>query len=118
MNGFLTTHVLDTAKGCPAAGIHIELFRYDNGQAIKLGEAVTNADGRTDSPILSKEDFALGQYELVFHAGDYLRRQNKDASEPLFLDVIPLRFGVADESQHYHVPLLLSPYGYTTYRGS
>ncbi|MDB0044949.1 hydroxyisourate hydrolase, partial [Planktomarina temperata] len=73
MNGFLTTHVLDTAKGCPAAGIRIELFRYDNGQAIKLGEAVTNADGRTDSPILSKEDFALGQYELVFHAGDYLR---------------------------------------------
>ena len=117
MNGFLTTHVLDTAKGCPAAGIHIELFRYDNGQAIKLGEAVTNADGRTDSPILSKEDFALGQYELVFHAGDYLRSTGQAAQAPLFLDVEPIRFGMSQDD-HYHVPLLLSAHGFSTYRGS
>ena len=117
MNGFLTTHVLDTAKGCPAAGIHIELFRYDNGQAIKLGEAVTNADGRTDSPILSKEDFALGQYELVFHAGDYLRSTGQAAQAPLFLDVVPIRFGMSQDD-HYHVTLLLSAHGCATYRGS
>ena len=117
MNGFLTTHVLDTAKGCPAAGIHIELFRYDNGQAIKLGEAVTNADGRTDSPILSKEDFPLGQYELVFHAGDYLRSTGQAAQAPLFLDVVPIRFGMSQDD-HYHVPLLLSAHGFATYRGS
>ena len=117
MNGFLTTHVLDTAKGCPAAGIHIELFRYDNGQAIKLGEAVTNADGRTDSPILSKEDFALGQYELVFHAGDYLRSTGQAAQAPLFLDVVPIWFGMSQDD-HYHVPLLLSAHGFSTYRGS
>ena len=117
MNGFLTTYVLDTAKVCPAAGIHIELFRYDNGQAIKLGEAVTNADGRTDSPILSKEDFALGQYELVFHAGDYLRSTGQAAQAPLFLDVVPIRFGMSQDD-HYHVPLLLSAHGFSTYRGS
>ena len=117
MNGFLTTHVLDTAKGCPAEGIQIELFRYENGQAVKLGEAVTNADGRTDSPILSKEDFALGQYELVFHAGDYLRRTGQAGQAPLFLDVVPIRFGVSQDD-HYHGPLLLSAHGFSTYRGS
>ncbi|MDB2323892.1 hydroxyisourate hydrolase [Planktomarina temperata] len=117
MNGFLTTHVLDTAKGCPAAGIHIELFRYDNGHTIKLGEAVTNADGRTDSPILSKEDFALGQYELLFHAGDYLCSTGQAAQAPLFLDVVPIRFGMSQDD-HYHVPLLLSAHGFSTYRGS
>jgi len=117
MNGFLTTHVLDTAKGCPAEGIQIELFRYENGQAVKLGEAVTNADGRTDSPILSKEDFALGQYELVFHAGDYLRRTGQAGQAPLFLDVVPIRFGMSQDD-HYHVSLLLSAHGFSTYRGS
>ena len=117
MNGFLTTHVLDTAKGCPAEGIQIELFRYENGQAVKLGEAVTNADGRTDSPILSKEDFALGQYELVFHAGDYLRRTGQAGQAPLFLDVVPIRFSMSQDD-HYHVPLLLSAHGFSTYRGS
>ena len=117
MNGFLTTHVLDTAKGCPAEGIQIELFRYENGQAVKLGEAVTNADGRTDSPILSKEDFALGQYELVFHAGDYLRRTGQAGQAPLFLDVVPIRFGMSQDD-HYQVPLLLSAHGFSTYRGS
>ena len=117
MNGFLTTYVLDTAKGCKDAGIHIDLFRYDNGQAIELGDAVTNADGRTDSPILSKEDFALGQYELVFHAGDYLRSTGQAAQAPLFLDVVPIRFGMSQDD-HYHVPLLLSAHGFSTYRGS
>ena len=115
--GFLTTHVLDTARGCPAHGIRIELFRlYDDGRK-KMAEAVTNADGRTDSPILPTEHFATGQYELIFHAGDYLRRHDLTEDEPLFLDTVPIRFGMA-EDDHYHVPLLLSPYGMSTYRGS
>ena len=117
MNGFLTTHVLDTAKGCPAEGIQVELCGYENGQAVRLVEAVTNADGRTDSPILSKEDVALGQYELVFHAGDYLRRTGQAGQAPLFLDVVPIRFGMSQDD-HYHVPLLLSAHGFSTYRGS
>src|SRR5690554_5564354 len=108
--GRLTTHVLDTAQGRPGKGIRIEVIR--------LKEVVTNDDGRCDAPILEGEGFAVGQYELVFHAGDYLRAQGVEAEEPRFLDVIPLRFGVADAGAHYHVPLLLSPYGYSTYRGS
>jgi len=115
-DGFLTTHVLDTARGCPAAGLRIELIRLD-GDAGRLAEMATNADGRTDSPILPKEAFAIGQYELIFHAGEYLRAAGVAGGEPLFLDVIPIRFGMS-EAVHYHVPLLLSPYGYSTYRGS
>lgn len=116
--GRLTTHVLDTAKGQPGQGITIEIFRIAAGKRDHLGEAVTNADGRCDVPILEGDAFTPGEYELVFHAGDYLRTQGVNAEEPRFLDVIPLRFGVADASQHYHVPLLFSPYGYSTYRGS
>lgn len=114
MAGYLTTHVLDTAKGCPAAGLRIELFRIDGGTATKITETTTNSDGRTDSPILPKDAFETGNYELVFHAGDYLRANNVPAD---FLDVIPLRFVMSD-ADHYHVPLLLSPYSYSTYRGS
>lgn len=116
--GYLTTHVLDTARGCPAAGLRIALFRLDGAQRILIAETATNHDGRTDAPILGAGEFAPGRYELLFHAGDYLRGAGLDAEEPLFLDEIPLRFGMSDAGAHYHVPLLLSPHGYSTYRGS
>ncbi len=115
--GFLTTHVLDTARGVPAQGVRIELFRLEGGR-LRLAEALTNADGRTDAPILAQADFAVGQYELLFHAGDYLRATGQAGAAPLFLDEVPIRFGMNDAAAHYHVPLLLSPYGYSTYRGS
>ena len=118
MAGFLTTHVLDTARGLPAAGLNITLYRLERGEFVELAQSVTNADGRTDSPILPQESFATGQYELVFAAGDYLRATGQAGSDPLFLDVVPLRFGISDPDSHYHVPLLLSPFGYSTYRGS
>jgi len=115
--GFLTTHVLDTARGMPAAGLRIELYRLGEGHE-KLAEVVTNADGRTDAPILPAADFATGTYELVFHAGDYLRASGQAGAAPMFLDLVPIRFGMSDADAHYHVPLLLSAYGYSTYRGS
>lgn len=118
MTGFLTTHVLDTARGCPAAGLKIALFRLEGAARVLLGEAVTNADGRTDAPILPTGRFATGDYELVFHAGNYLRASGQAGAEPLFLDTVPIRFGISDAQAHYHVPLLLSPFGYSTYRGS
>ncbi len=117
MAGYLTTHVLDTARGCPAAGITIALYRVSGNSHKKIAEAVTNADGRTDAPILPEGKFKIGTYELIFFAGDYLRASGAASGEPLFLDGIPIRFGMATED-HYHVPLLLSPYGYSTYRGS
>lgn len=113
--GYLTTHVLDTAQGCPAEGLRIELL---DAAGTQLAVAVTNADGRTDTPILPAADFAPGIYHLVFHAGDYLRATGQAGEDPLFLDQIPIRFGMSDASSHYHVPLLLSAYGYSTYRGS
>ena len=116
MAGYLTTHILDTARGCPAAGIKIALYRVSGNSHRKIAEAVTNADGRTDAPILPEGKFKIGTYELIFFAGDYLR-ENGETTDPLFLDGIPIRFGMAEED-HYHVPLLLSPYGYSTYRGS
>ena len=117
MPGFLTTHVLDTARGCPASGLRIELYRLDGEARAKVAETITNADGRTDGPILPAEDFRTGTYELVFHAGDYLDTAGIESGSPRFLEVIPLRFGLS-EDDHYHVPLLLSPFGYSTYRGS
>lgn len=113
MAGYLTTHVLDTARGCPAAGIAITLYRIVGAGRSRIAEAVTNADGRTDAPILPAAQFAPGIYELVFHAGAYL-----GGGETAFLGEIPIRFGISDGQAHYHVPLLLSPYGYSTYRGS
>ncbi|MCT4555019.1 MAG: hydroxyisourate hydrolase [Pelagimonas sp.] len=117
MSGFLTTHVLDTARGCPADGIKIALYRVSGNSHRKLVEMETNADGRTDSPILPEGKFKPGQYELIFFAGDYLRRTGQAGDDILFLDQVPIRFGMNEES-HYHVPLLLSPFGYSTYRGS
>ena len=116
MSGYLTTHVLDTARGCPAAGLKIMLYQVTGMNHRKLVDMVTNVDGRTDAPILPAGKFAVGVYELVFCAGEYLRGLGFDG--PLFLDDIPIRFGMHDAGAHYHVPLLLSPFGYSTYRGS
>lgn len=118
MAGFLTTHVLDTARGRPAEGLKIDLYRVENGERIHLRSLTTNDDGRTDEQILPAGEFATGTYELVFHAGGYLRATGQAGADPLFLDEVPLRFGMSEADSHYHVPLLLSPYGYSTYRGS
>ncbi|MEZ5805525.1 MAG: hydroxyisourate hydrolase [Rhizobiaceae bacterium] len=115
--GRLTTHVLDTASGKPAAGLKIALYRVSGNSHKKLKDVVTNADGRCDAPLLEGSDFRTGQYELVFFAGDYLRASGVRLPDPAFLDEVPIRFGMAEET-HYHVPLLISPYGYSTYRGS
>ena len=117
MTGYLTTHVLDTARGCPAAGLRIDLYKIDGNKRAHLKTLVTNSDGRTNEQILSAEKFENGTFELVFHAGEYLDEIGTPPEEPRFLDIIPLRFGMS-EASHYHVPLLLSPFGYATYRGS
>jgi 5-hydroxyisourate hydrolase len=117
MTGYLTTHVLDTARGCPAQGLKIELFRLTGGARTLLNTLTTNADGRTDEQILPAAEFATGEYELLFHTGAYLDASGAAPESPRFLDVIPIRFGMS-EAAHYHVPLLLSPFGYATYRGS
>lgn len=117
VGGRVTTHVLDTASGKPAAGLAIGLYRLDGESRSLLKRVTTNADGRCDEALLAGGDFEVGQYELVFEAGDYLRSRGVAMPNPLFLDLIPIRFGLA-EAVHYHVPLLLSPYGYSTYRGS
>ena len=117
MAGYLTTHVLDTALGKPAAGLEIELFRIEGDERYFVARRITNADGRTDGPILPEDLFETGVYELVFGAGRYLRETGQAGTEPLFLDEVPIRFGMA-KAAHFHVPLLLSPYGYSTYRGS
>ena len=123
--GQLTTHVLDTASGKPASGVSVSLFRVTSerhyvvqeGREL-LAEAVTNDDGRLDSPILSADEFTVGTYELIFEAGSYFRQHMTDLPDPLFVDSVVLRFGIANADQHYHVPLLVSPWSYSTYRGS
>lgn len=116
--GRVTTHVLDTARGKPAAGVVITLYRVTGNSHTKIAETVTNADGRTDAPMLTGAALTAGYYELIFYAGDYLRNTGQAAGDTLFLDQIPIRFGVPDADQHYHVPLLISPFAYSTYRGS
>jgi len=109
--GRLTTHVLDTANGRPGSGVKVELFRLEKDNAILVTSATTNADGRTDKPLLEDDALRAGTYQLVFHVGAYFKGAG-------FLDAVPIRFAVADAGAHYHVPLLCSPWGYTTYRGS
>lgn len=116
--GRLTTHVLDTARGCPAAGMVIELIRIDGLDHHLIKTVSTNSDGRVDAPLLAGPALEQGVYELRFHAGDYLRSTGDRLPDPAFLDLIPIRFGIADTAAHYHVPLLISAYGYSTYRGS
>ena len=115
--GYLTTHVLDTARGCPASGLQIRLSRIEADGHHQITIMTTNQDGRTDSPILPKGACIPAHYELVFEAGNYFRSLGHD-DDLLFLDDIPVRFAIDDAEQHYHVPLLLSPFGYSTYRGS
>jgi 5-hydroxyisourate hydrolase len=117
--GKLTTHVLDTANGCPAAGMQVALHRLEAGGGATLLKAFAlNADGRADSPLLEGEAFRAGRYRLVFGVADYFRRRGTALPEPPFLDQVPLEFGLAAGQAHYHVPLLVSPWAYSTYRGS
>ncbi|HEY0526524.1 MAG TPA: hydroxyisourate hydrolase [Stellaceae bacterium] len=123
--GKLTTHVLDTANGRPAAGLRIDLYRLDGEVRRRLASVRTNADGRCDAPLLAGDALALGTYLLIFHVGDYFAAgagtgavEDGKRQEPAFLDKVPIKFGVSDPSAHYHVPLLVAPYGYSTYRGS
>lgn len=110
----LTTHVLDTAHGRPAAGLEIELARIENGERRVIKTVRTNDDGRNDEPLLTEGEFEVGEYELVFSVGAYFG----EGGEPPFLDQVPVRFGVSDPGSHYHVPLLVSPWSYSIYRGS
>jgi 5-hydroxyisourate hydrolase len=114
----LSTHVLDLSRGCAAAGVTIELERLDSDTRRRIVETTTNADGRTDSPLMAGDRLEPGVYEITFHAGDYFRRSGTPLSDPPFLDRVVVRIGIADPAGNYHVPLLLSPFGYSTYRGT
>jgi len=114
--GFLTTHVLDTANGIPAAGMFIELKRISDNTILK--QFITNADGRLDKPALSGSEFKSGSYELQFHVGEYFAALGTPIAPTPFLDVVPIRFGIDNPESHYHVPLLCSPWSFSTYRGS
>lgn len=120
MRGQLTTHVLDTAQGRPAAGMAIELWRLgsENGGRALVKSTKTNADGRTGAPLLASGALEVGTYELVFMVGNYFAKQGIPTPEPPFLDQVPIRFGISDPNAHYHIPLLTSPWSYSTYRGS
>ena len=115
----LTTHVLDTTAGRPAAGVRIELYEIaDDGARRPLREAVTNADGRTDAPLIPAGEARAGRFELVFHIGAYFAAKGATLADPPFLDTVPIRFAIADPAAHYHVPLVATPWSYSTYRGS
>lgn len=114
----LSTHVLDTAHGRPATGMRVELYFLEPEQPEPICTTVTNSDGRTDAPLLSGDAIAVGTYELRFYVGDYFRALGVALPEPPFLDVVPVRFAIAEPHGHYHVPLLVSPWAYSTYRGS
>ncbi len=117
MSGYLTTHVLDTATGRPAAGLSVELFAVEDDKRRLLKSLTTDVDGRTDEPLLRNGEFVAGIYEIVFDVGGYFAGET-DLPDPSFLGLVPIRFGVADPETHYHVPLLASPWSYSTYRGS
>ena len=116
--GFLTTHVLDTAQGLPGSNMSISLFRIANNQRQLISQQMTNSDGRCDGPLLQDEDFSVGIYELEFGVEDYFKQVGLAQPAPAFLTEVTLRFGIAQADEHYHVPLLVSPYSYSTYRGS
>ncbi len=116
--GRLTTHVLDTANGTPAAGLALKLYRRDADRFVEVAAATTNADGRCERPLLEGESLAVGRYRLQFAAGDYFRRRGAALPDPPFVDEVVVDFGIADAGSHYHVPLLVSPWCYSTYRGS
>jgi 5-hydroxyisourate hydrolase len=116
--GRLSTHVLDTVNGRPAAGVRLSLHRIEGQTRRLVIETATNADGRTDAPLMSGEGFAPGLYEITFHVGDYFRARAAVMADPPFLDEVPIRFAIAEADGHYHVPLLCSPWAYSTYRGS
>ena len=117
--GRLTTHVLDTTRGAGAAGIRIELSALGSDGSVRaLASVHTNRDGRTDAPLLADADMAVGRYELLFHVGAYFAAHGVPQASPPFLDTVPVRFAIADRAAHYHVPLLVSPWSYSTYRGS
>jgi 5-hydroxyisourate hydrolase len=116
--GKLTTHVLDTMHGRPGAGMALTLHRLEGDRRVHLVSARTNADGRCDAPLLAGADLLPGTYELAFDVGAYFRAAHVALPDPAFLEVVPVRFGIASADQHYHVPLLVSPYAYSTYRGS
>ena len=116
--GLLTTHVLDTMNGCPAAGLRVALYRLDGDAPQLLRELALDADGRAGGPLLEGDAFRAGRYRLAFEVGDYFRARGIDLPRPAFLDRVPLDFGIADATSHYHVPLLASPWAYSTYRGS
>ena len=116
--GRLSTHVLDIMSGMPAAGVRIELYGLAGDSRRLVASATTNADGRTDQPLLAGDALRSGAYELLFHIGEYFRDKGVDLPAPPFLETVPVRFGVADAGAHYHVPLLVSPWAYSTYRGS
>jgi hydroxyisourate hydrolase len=115
----VTTHVLDVRIGRPAEGVQVELYELTGaGERKLIADVATNADGRTDKPLIGAGEARAGRFELVFHAGAYFRRTQAELADPPFLDLIPIRFGVADPQAHYHVPLIVSPWSYSTYRGS
>jgi 5-hydroxyisourate hydrolase len=117
--GYLTTHVLDTTSGGPAQGVRIDLSVFDgDGKPCLLTTIQTNHDGRSDQPLLDGAGFAVGRYELAFHIGAYYAARGTRLAPPPFLDVVPIRFGISDPASHYHVPLLVAPWSYSTYRGS
>lgn len=116
--GRLTTHVLDAAHGCPGSSIKVELYRVEGQQLELVNTALTNSDGRVDAPLLQGDDYRTGVYQLQFSAGAYYRDRGVQLPDTAFLDVVVLRFGIDEQQEHYHVPLLISPYSYSTYRGS
>ena len=116
--GFLTTHVLDASRGLPGKGIKVELFEIKNSSRRLLNTVITNDDGRCDTRLLEGSSFVQGQYELVFHTASYFKSQGVVLEDPPFLDEVVIRFGVSKTNDHYHVPLLISPYSYSTYKGS